>query len=61
MEIKITPQFSRVPDKAQVTQVVYNMIKRLWRDSVRAFVLAVADNMMVDTGMSIASLRPLGI
>lgn len=40
--------------------VVHKALIRLWRDSVKEFIIATADAMSVDTGMSIASLQPLG-
>jgi len=37
----------------------HDRLKRLWRDSVKAFILATVDVMKIDTGMSVASLAPL--
>ena len=42
-----------------LTQAVTDRYQRLWRDAARVFVLATAEAMAVDTGMSVASLRPL--
>ena len=43
-----------------VLKTYHNRLKRLWRDSVKAFILATVDAMAIDTGMSVASLQPLG-
>ena len=43
-----------------ILKVYHTRLKRLWRDSVRVFVLAMSSKMQIDTGMSIASLAPLG-
>lgn len=44
----------------KVLKTYHNRLKSLWRDSVKAFILATVDKMHVDTGMSVASLAPLG-
>jgi len=43
----------------QVLKTYHERLKRLWRDSVKAFVMATMENMHIDTGMSVASLQPL--
>lgn len=43
-----------------VVGVVHRALVRLWRDSVKEFIVVTADAMSVDTGMSVASLQPLG-
>jgi len=45
---------------APVKTYVYKKIKALWRGAVGAFVLETASRIAIDTGMSVASLRPLG-
>lgn len=42
-----------------LTSKVTELYQRLWRDATRIFVLTTAGAMAVDTGMSVASLRPL--
>lgn len=42
-----------------VLKTYHNRLKRLWRDSVKAFILTTVDSMGIDTGMSVASLAPL--
>jgi hypothetical protein len=43
-----------------VTTRVFAGLKRVWRESVGAFIEAAALAMSVDSGMSVASLEPLG-
>jgi len=61
MRIKITGPLTtkkRVPLDS-VLKTHHQRLKRLWRDSVKAFVLGAMDAMTVVTGMSVASLQPL--
>jgi hypothetical protein len=47
------------PRGRQALITVHRDLTRLWRDSVKEFIVATADAMAVDTGMSVASLEPL--
>lgn len=42
-----------------VLKTYHQRLKRLWRNSVKAFIMAIIDAMHIDTGMSVASLQPL--
>lgn len=43
----------------RVLTTYHTRLKRLWRDSVKAFIFETVDAMSIDTGMSVASLQPL--
>jgi len=50
---------ARSRNTGPLTNTVTKSFQRLWRDAARVFVLTTAEAMAVDTGMSVASLRPL--
>lgn len=57
--VAITGNFEHLKNKSKVQKYVHKILIRLWRDCIKEFILATADNIAVDTGMSKASLIPL--
>ncbi len=55
---RVTANIARDSEK-KILAYVHKNITRLWMDCVREFVLAAASRIVVDTGMSMASLAPL--
>jgi len=56
---KLSAKAARSRNTGPLTTRVTEIYQQLWRDAARVFVLATAEAMAVDTGMSVASLRPL--
>jgi hypothetical protein len=57
--IKSSRSFGTRRSKKIAKEIFYRKIVELWKDSLLAFLEATAHNIVVDTGMSIASLYPL--
>ena len=47
-------------DEQLVYKYVHAALIRLWKESIRSFVRTAVQNIVIDTGMSYASLLPLG-
>lgn len=59
MKITVSQKFYK-PDVGKFTRELLKNMQELWRGAIRAFLEGVASRIHVDTGMSKASLRPLG-
>lgn len=59
-QIKIETRRKKKLSKAKLQKYIYKQLVRLWKDCVQAFILETIKHIRVDTGMSRASLQPLG-
>ncbi len=59
MAIATLSYTKRKPNIGAVQQFVFNELKQLWQECIRAFVNEAVKHIHIDTGMSMASLQPL--